>query len=55
MARREIGTIRFQDYSRWLVEIFSALLLPTYVFKYVIYVQFRKARVGGGEENSHLG
>ena len=37
MARRELGTIRFQDPSRWLVEISLTLLLPTYVLSYVIY------------------
>ena len=45
MARRELGTVRFQDPSRWLVEISLTLLLPNTqsIFFYVvrdIYVHF---------------
>ena len=52
MARRELGTIRFQDPFRWLVEISSTLLLPTYVLTYyVVYCMC----IWGGQENSHVG
>ena len=50
MARRELGTKRFQDPSRWQVEISLTLLLPTYVLTYVsgiFYVRFRRARGEG--------
>ena len=43
-----LSPVRFQDPFRWLVEISSTLLLPTYVLTYVIYVHFRQARGGGG-------